>query len=207
MIAPADGLLRLTRAGAFALTAVALSLAGHVAAGGRSPGTVMVLLLAGVCVLPAVWLTARQRRLPSLVAALGAGEFLLHHAFMALSGTATCHVVHGSGHASHAAALHCTRMADPAAMSGMAGGGHLSPPMLLAHVLATIALALLLAHGERVVWSLCGWLRAAVPPLPGPALVPAARRTDATRSVRTAPSRLRPGSVSRRGPPGLFATG
>jgi hypothetical protein len=202
MIAPANGLLRLTRAVAFASVAVVLSLVGHVAAGGRSPGTGTVLVLTAICVLPAIWLTSRRRRLPSLVAALAVGQLGLHHAFMALSGTSACHAS-GGGHQHGAVAISCTGMPG---MAPTGEGSHVAPAMLLAHALATVALAALLAHGERVVWELRAWLRTVIPLPPGaPSAKAATHAGSATTWVSPLRWRAAAGSVSRRGPPGTVA--
>lgn len=120
---PDRGLLRVARTGAIAFCIVGLSLLAHVLAGGPvpAPGILLVALAAAGAYAGA--LTRDRLGLFEIVAALGAGQVLLHLAFM-LGG----------------------------------GGHHGGVEMMLAHTLATLVIALGLAHGERAAWSLWCWL-------------------------------------------------
>jgi hypothetical protein len=155
---PGRGLLRFARGGVLAGFCLLLSLTAHVAGGGAphlSSGLLVAgALLAVVCVAAA----DRQRGLGGIVAVLAVSQVLFH--LLSAGGE------HG------------------AAVSGTVSGT-VSPSiaMVAAHALAAAVVGLLLAQGERLVWSLvalCGVLRAILlvrltlvgppgtPPVPAP---------------------------------------
>lgn len=79
-------MLRLVRAAAVVLCVVGVSLVGHVAAGGDVPG---MLTLTGTATAVAVYagaLTRNRLSLGELIVAIGAGQVLLHMAFMTSGG-------------------------------------------------------------------------------------------------------------------------
>lgn len=145
--APLRGRLRVLRAGVLGATSLGLALGGHLAAGGHAPPPALLAVCAGLLGLTAVTATARRVRLPLLVGLLGVQQVLLHLAFDAGAGAAACggvdpHVGHTAG-----SVLSCA----PGGTATMAMPGW---PMLLAHVLATAATALLLLRGEQALWAL-----------------------------------------------------
>lgn len=86
MTCPDRGLLRVVRAAAVALCVVGLSLGGHVAAGGNVPGP-LVLIGSSAAVFAYAGALTRSRLGPlELIGVLGAGQMLLHTAFMASGG-------------------------------------------------------------------------------------------------------------------------
>lgn len=83
---PDRGWLRVVRAAVIACCIVGLSLAAHVSAGGRVPG---VAILVGSGVIVAAYagaLTRNRLSLGELAGALGAGQVVLHTAFMTAGG-------------------------------------------------------------------------------------------------------------------------
>ena len=144
---------RFPRAVAFTAAMFALAAGAHVLAGGSLPGPAIfaglfTLVLAPVMILANIRITA-----PVIAALLGAGQLVLHEAFNALSASAGftpapgAHL-HGTGPLPlSAGALMPEHAAAPGAL------------MLILHVAATLATALVLARGEAAVWALAAWLR------------------------------------------------
>jgi hypothetical protein len=178
---------RLARSAAVGVAGAALAASAHVVAGGAAPG--LATLTAAGLVLAAGALIASRGPLGTarlLVLLLGA-QAVLHATFELAAPSAGGHAHHGGEAAG---------VLTPAGEATMVG----------AHVLATLALALLLARGEA--W-LFGAGRAAVR-LVRRLTAPAARRADhVAPAVRSwaggvvPPPSLRPlaGAASRRGPP------
>jgi hypothetical protein len=104
---------------------VLLSVAGHGAAGGQLPGPGPVLLVTAAFSLLCPALTTRRRNFSSLLGVLLLTQFFAHPLFVVLAG-------HHSS-----------------AMIGV------NPAMLAGHLLAAALCALLLAHGEDLVWRHC----------------------------------------------------
>ncbi|MEV7473574.1 hypothetical protein ACIQF8_18375 [Pseudarthrobacter sp. NPDC092184] len=152
--------LRLPRAGVLALTVLTLAAAAHVGAGGQLPAPAIMMALAAVVGLSAVLLAGLKMTAPLLAAYLGGAQLSLHLAFSTLSAGA----VPGSEPSHHGPGL----AAGPLMLESAATHQHLmadaGSPMTFAHVIATLATALLLARGEAALWALAAWLR----PLNGP---------------------------------------
>ncbi len=143
---PLAGPRRLARIGALGGASMLLATGAHVAAGGRLPSLAVLLVTGFLVGLVATTLTARRCRLGRLVVALAIEQALLHLVFDATSMPAGCPGGMAGGHA--------------AAMTGCLTGGQVASAgpdvgMLLAHGIATLATAWLLARGERLVWDLC----------------------------------------------------
>lgn len=154
----ARGALRGARAAVLATAALALAATAHVVGGGTLPSLPVLALVVVPLAWGAVALTSRPLGRVALAVGLGAAQVLLHEALMVLSGP-SC--------APGAAAV-----ASP--VSGMAGmhGGPVGPAtictahamhatatsaaaaMLVAHAVATLLTALVLAHGEGVLVAL-----------------------------------------------------
>ena len=86
----------------------------------------------------------------ALAATLGGAQVVLHTLLSAGHHAPTCAV--GGGH--HEMVVGC---------AGGAEVSHTSPAMVLAHTVAALLLALLLARGEEAVWFLAGLLRPVLP--------------------------------------------
>jgi hypothetical protein len=136
-----------------------LAAAAHTAGGGHLPPAPVLALLAVLVLLPVTVLARQRLSFASVAAALGAGQLALHTAFSSLPGPVDhCSpaVISADGH--HQAQT----IPDCAA----AGTGILAlhvpalpgPVMVTAHILAVAATALLLAHGETVLWRMLAWL-------------------------------------------------
>lgn len=153
--------LRLPRAGVLALTVLTLAAAAHLGAGGELPGPSIMMALAAVVGLSAVLLAGLKMTAPLLAAYLGGSQLSLHLAFSTLSASA----VPGSEPSHHGLGLAAT---GPLMLESATSHRHLmadaGSPMTFAHVIATLATALLLARGEDALWALAAWLR----PLNGP---------------------------------------
>ena len=202
-MAPGRGALRLTRVALFALGAVGLASAAHLAGGESLSLPVAVLAVPAVMIVVNL-LAARRRDRISLLIAMSLTQLGLHLAFMATSIAAACRLEGGSAmagmpmEAGHRA-VHC----EPSMAHG-ATHAWLWPStsMLLAHALATVLLVLILAHGEAAVWALAACLAFRLP-RPGVAVpVPVLRRVPVPVETAFRPrSSVARRSVRRRGPP------
>lgn len=199
---PTTGPLRLVRATVVALVVVALAALAHLLGGGELPPVVVVVALTALVLACTAVLTARRIGPEVAFVALGAGQLVLHRAFEAFATTSCAGVPVGSGghahHADHAAALVAVCAPTAAHGSGavMLGGS----AMLVAHVVATVAAALVIAGADRALAWLVVWLRpfAGAPTTP---VVPALGALPvAAAAVALAPQTWR-GVVPRRGPP------
>lgn len=134
-------MLRAVRVVVLAAVAVGLSVFLHVLAGGGRPAAFPLAILAILTAAAVRPLARREIRLPHLLALLAAGQVVLHWAFerSAALGTAPASGVHHHLHHQHL---------EPVSL----------PWMLAAHLAATLATALVLRHGESLLWSLWAWL-------------------------------------------------
>jgi hypothetical protein len=167
-----DQHVRLLRAAVVSTVILALSAAAHAVGGGALPQPVFMFGLAALTMLAATAGIRRSLNVPSLVAVLAAGQFVLHHAFVLLSTPGSCtpvpeHLHHG-GHA----VTSC--VADQLVSHESASGG-IGAAMLLAHMAATLATAALIARGEEALTATAAWLRPLFT-LPEPAVFPAVAR-------------------------------
>jgi hypothetical protein len=209
-VAPGEGALRLTRTAVFAVSAVGLASAAHLASDGDVPRP---LALLGVpVVMLVVHLLAAGRRGPiGLFFGMGLTQIGLHLLFMSASITGTCGSTVQTASAGSAGSM--VGMAMPGQHGHLAacGTGHAagellpSSPMLLAHLLATLVLVAVLSRGEAAVWALAACLRFrfALPRVT--VLLPAVRRLPIATRARLHPTptaHLR--SIRRRGPPALI---
>ena len=156
------GLAPLTLPRALTVTGLILGLAAaaHTAAGAHLPPAPVLCLLAALVLLPVTVLARRRLSLPSITGTLGAGQLALHTAFTSLPGPAE-HCTASVGIAAHG---HHQSQTVPDCATAGAGllALHLpafpGPAMVAAHILAVAATALLLAHGETVLWRTLAWL-------------------------------------------------
>lgn len=197
---------------AAALTALALGVSGLAHSAGGRPLSLPGVLVALCALGPVTWAVSASRlRLGRLVVVLGAGQALAHISFLIAHGTSAASAL------SHAAAP-MSGLSGPAlsgtalsgtGLSGTGHGGHvaaLSGPellpsgrMLLAHGVATVVLALLLAGGEAVLWRVLG----ALTRLPAAVSVPPfARLSGIPDRLHIAPPALWADARAMRGPPG-----
>ncbi|GGL40475.1 hypothetical protein GCM10012283_23780 [Phycicoccus endophyticus] len=189
-------MLRLLRAAVATLSVLGISAAAHQVGGGEAPGAVAMGVLA-LLVGPPTWLaTGRRLTAPALFALLAAAQGAVH------VGLATMMPGHGS-----AAHVHVHGALPGGLATGASAPEHvmpmtqLDPPMLLAHVVATLVLALLLARAEDALWRV---VSALLPRITSPARVPGLPRLTVP---ATAPARatrpVRP--LGGRAPPLAFA--
>ncbi len=203
MTSPAAGPLRALRAAVLASVVLTLGSVAHAAAGGGTP-TPVVLVVLGLLLTPLVLVATRRRLGTGRAAAyLGGAQLGIHlvlHSLTPVAGTAEgVPPVHcgdldlvTAAHASGAlgASADLTAMADMAQMGGVLG---LTPPMLLAHAVATGLTAWLLGRGEAILWRV---VRALLPHRARPADIPVphvptgrtlARAIEAVRSAPVGP--------------------
>jgi hypothetical protein len=183
MTAPGSGWLRYARATTVASIAVTLSVAGHVLGGGHSPHPLAVGVLIALATIPGYLLGRRRLSRAALAGLLAAVQFTIH---LALSSTT-------------ASTAHHHDLAGSDAVSSASPSPLL---MLTGHVLATIALSLLLATGETLLWRLWAWMSACWPRRPRP--VARSARTARAVSVwfvRTRTSDWHGRQAAPRGPP------
>ena len=165
MTPPTQGWLRGLRAALLGGVGFVLALVAHLAAGGSAPGPVALLFLAGLVGLAAVLLT-RTRLSPVRVGvSLAAMQVVLHQVFMWLGAPAGCLMTEMStspggtmGRSGGPAALvECATGMAPLEMGP--SSAFAATAMAGAHVAATVAMAILLAYGEKVLWFLAGCVR------------------------------------------------
>jgi len=200
-VAPGTGLLRLTRAAFFAVSAVGLASAAHLAAGDDVSASIALFSTPAVMIV-INRLAARRRGPVSLFLSMGLTQIVLHLAFMATAIGPACApsaMTAGTAIDGHHLTVACQPMSGHAAMVGEFWP---APSMLLAHTVAMLLLVLLLARGETAVWALAACLRFRVV-LPGLVLVlPAVRQLPVPTTVaRRAPKTVHLRTVRRRGPP------
>jgi hypothetical protein len=168
----------LLRAGIAAGIVLALSGGAHVAAGGVLPVPLLLAALTAFTVMSTVVLSRIRSTLPLMISVLAASQYVLHWAFNLLSAagpgpepdTWTRLVRHeqSTGHHLLTASMQpplsptsgwpvTASMTDGAMPLGAGSGMH--EGMVWWHGAATLAAALLLAHGEAALWALAGWLR------------------------------------------------
>lgn len=201
---------RLFRTGLIGSLIIGFAAGGHLAGGGQLPSAAILAALFAVTLVPVAALTRFRLSCPALVGLLGAGQVWLHWAFDALGGAGAAAPESTAlmpGHAGHAGALDpgaITPDALAAGGSAAAGSVHSAASdgaMFVAHAVATLCSAVLLARGERVLSALASWLRPLVRrPEPAailPARVPAPFPTPVTLPRTRAGVRL----PTRRGPP------
>lgn len=187
---------RMPRAVAVAAAVLGLAAGAHILAGGELPAPPVMVALAAVVTLTAVLLAGAKMTAPVLAGYLLTGQYALHRAFCALSGT----YVERSEPAHHApgAAAIPFPGPDPAPHAHLAA--HASAAMLGLHLLATLATAAVLARAEASLWALAAWLRQ-LTGLPTPGAMPPAFRPAAIRDGQRQRQGEVPGQVPARGPP------
>jgi len=192
------------RAASLGVVGLVLALGAHVSAGGAAPGPMVLILLGGLIGLAAVLLTAVRLSPLRIGVSLAVMQVLLHEAFGWLGAPIDCATAVGAtgamqmgGQGGQSALASATGMASAGMGRGSVFG---ATAMFGAHVAATALMAVLLAHGERLLWFLARWVRPApwlrvrLPQLPATPAISATARPV----VRV---QLASGGVGRRGPP------
>jgi len=193
MPAPATGPLRLVRAGMVAVVTVALATLAHVLAGGGLPPVVVLVTLTALVLAAAVVLTARRLGPVGAVALLGVGQLAVHSAFSLFTSMAC---MSGPTSAHHAGmAMSCTA-ADAGSAQPLLGGS----AMLVLHVAATLAAALVIVGADRALWWPAAWLRPLVDSAAPVVVVPRAALPTPVEAPWTWDEWWR-AVVPRRGPP------
>jgi hypothetical protein len=197
---------RLFRTGLIGSLVIGFATGGHLAGGGQLPSAAILAALFAVTLVPVAALTRFRLSFPALVALLGAAQFWLHWALDALGGagaaepeSAALMPGHG-GHAGHAGGALDSAFPSPA-VAESAHSAASDGVMFVAHAVATLCTAVLLARGERVLATLASWLqplfRRHEPAVVLPARVPAPFPVPAVLPRTRAGVRL----PTRRGPP------
>jgi hypothetical protein len=175
---PGTGVLHGVRALLLAAVVVGLSLVAHGLAGGARPGAVPLVVLAALTAVAVRPATRREVSVPRLIGLLGAGQVVLHVVF---EQCALLSVVPGTPGEHH----HPGAVADPL--------------MIGAHVVATFVVALVLRHGESLLWRLWAWLTARHLPL-APATITLPSKLVIGRLIAGHGERV-PEALRGRGPP------
>ncbi|WP_069387119.1 hypothetical protein [Cellulosimicrobium cellulans] len=225
MLSHVAGPLRLARAALVATLVLALSAGAHAVAGGHLPDP-LVLVALGAFTLAGTMVAARGRfTVPRLVALLGGAQLALHVALDTLGhGSAACAAgASAAAHTAHGVALACATSSPVPDGAGSGAWEGLTPAglepvgaaaaapgawMVAAHAVATLVLAVVLAHGERALERLLAWLtprpatpaRVVLPVRRTPVLVVVSRRLE-SRYLGTAPTRGPPAAVPLVGTP------
>jgi hypothetical protein len=193
---------RLFRTGLTASLIFALGGGGHLAGGGLLPDPVILAALCALVLVPVAALTRARLSFPVLTALLGVGQVWLHWSFEAFSAgpvPASAQVLRPSAHSGHVPVLGVDIAAN-SVLSHDVGGGW---AMFIAHAVATLATAVLLARGEEALRLMAAWLQPLVR-CPEPFVLPSAIRPawPADNAVLRAAPAL--GLPSRRGPPAVI---
>ncbi len=197
---------RLLRGGLFAMVSAQLAALGHLVGGGMLPSPTIVLGVGGLIAMAAVGLASRQRGFVGILSLLAASQLLFHLLFSTT--TTMCDMPAAGGMAEPGG---MPGMSGPAGMSGMAGtagtsemcGGLDVVRMVAFHAIAAALSALVLAHGDAVLFRLAAiWLRALrLPPARlhcAPTTIGWSIRTSNRSELPAGPALLR---HPRRGPP------
>jgi len=143
------------RSGAVSLVIVLLAATAHLAGGGELPTAPVLIGLVALTALASTLATRFKLNVVTMAGLLGAGQLALHEAFTALgpvsaSGQRTMH---------HLGADPLSSGVDIAATHTHELGTAFGTLMLIAHIVATIGSAVILARGEDALWQLAAWLR------------------------------------------------
>ncbi|KZM34804.1 hypothetical protein [Oerskovia enterophila] len=164
MLTQVAGPLRVARAGLVATLVLALAALAHRVGGGTLPDPLILAALAAFTMAGATFAARFRLTFARLVAVLGTGQVALHYG-LGFGAGVTCAPAAGAaaGHAGHGAAAQVSACASgtPLLPDGVAHLPHETPAgawMVLAHVLATLVVALVVAHGERALGLLLAWL-------------------------------------------------
>lgn len=205
MNSPGRGALWLARASAWTCAAYGLSVGAHVVGGGQAPTVRGAAFIAVALLWVGLILTRRRVGAVLLTATLTGSQVLLHGGLTLSERSAACATTDSSSgpHAGHGLALECPGSASGAA-AVLTHAEHSALTMTAAHVLAAIALGLVLARSEDAVWFLAGLL---LPTLPVAPVLPSLTRRPLvpTHGGERPPTVPLLGGVGRRGPPVLRA--
>jgi hypothetical protein len=149
---------------------IGLAAAAHTVGGGHLPPAPVLGLLAALVLLPVTVLARRRLSLSSIAVALGAGQLALHTAFTSLPGpVGYCSSAEITAHGHHQAQGIPDCAAAGAGILALSVPALPGPVMVIAHILAVAATALLLARGETLLWRMLAWLAPpAIELLPSP---------------------------------------
>jgi hypothetical protein len=176
---PTSGLQRAVRVVVLGGSSMLLACAAHVAGGGLLPGIGLIAVLTVLVGMVAIVATARQCRVPGLLAVLGAEQLVLHYLLAAGGQSASAGGGVGCVPGTVAAAHHVGMADAMVCRSDLVATGATDTllhatwfSMVGGHVLATVVTAWMLARGEALLWQLADQIvRASLPPA---ALWPAA---------------------------------
>jgi hypothetical protein len=193
MDVPSQGATRLARAAAFGVATLALAAGAHVAAGGGLPSMTILAILAVPISVAAVALTGRRCGPVLLLGSMSTAQVLLNKTLQALTAYVPDDM---ADQVSDASAL---AMGDQTTV----GADGWSVAMTAAHVVATIVMALLLAHAEQALWQLVCRLLPALPSEPVVVGRRSLRKLAFISMPALAPSVVS-GGLGLRGPPARF---
>jgi hypothetical protein len=194
---------RLFRTGLTASLIFALGVGGHLAGGGLLPDPVILVALCVLVLVPVVALTRARLSFPVLTALLGVGQAWLHWSFEAFAAgpvPAPAQVLPPLSHSGHVPVLGADIPANTVLSSHDVGGGW---SMFIAHAVATLATAVLLARGEEALRLMAAWLQPLVR-FPEPFVLPSAIHPAWPADNAVLPAAPALGLPSRRGPPAVI---
>jgi hypothetical protein len=144
--------VRVLRAGSFAVAAVTLALVAHSVAGGHRPAALALVVAVVVMACGATWATGRRLGRLATASGLVLAQLGLHTWF-SLSGGHGCDLGGLVLSHHHVQGLACAQggVDATASAAGPDTGSWLMPA---AHLAAVLLTALLLAHGEALLWRL-----------------------------------------------------
>jgi hypothetical protein len=162
VVTPTRGALRLLRAFVVAGVVVGLAAGAHVLGGGSLPPGIVTLTLGAMVLAVCVALTARRLGLVGAVVLLAAGQVALHAAFSVFETTGCGALVPSGAHAHMEHAAHAAYLATAGCGSSVAHATLLPMfgawAMVVAHALAVVLCAVVVAGADRALMWLVAWL-------------------------------------------------
>ncbi|WOH19410.1 hypothetical protein IRJ34_03540 [Paenarthrobacter sp. GOM3] len=143
------------RSASVSLVIVLLAAGAHVAGGGELPTAPVLIALMALTALASTLATRFKLNVVTLVTLLGAGQIALHEAFTALGPI----VAAAPGTSHHLGAETPPPALDIASAHVHELSGTYGALMPMAHAIAVVGSAVLLAKGEDALWQLASWLR------------------------------------------------
>lgn len=191
---PVRGVGRAVRAGVLGGASLLLAGSAHLIGGGALPTPGVLVVVAALVGLTAVTITGRRCRLPLLLGVLGLQQLLLHYLFDLVSASSAVDAACATSGPHHLMTHGCW-----SASATTSGAGEMGWAMVVAHAVAVLATAALLARGEAWFWRVADRIVAAASAQPSG--WPPAPRALVVTSPELVPPNFAYAPAAPRGPP------